>query len=404
MITNEQLRKRYRLVLISGTTVILSFLLLVMFYRPDYYKASEKSLNRTEQSLITANTTRVYGKDIYETAAAISQITYPATFDENKPNAVILVRGDKKEDGIQAARLIHHPNNAPILYIDKNSLPETTWKEMERLDPKGIFIDRNVKVILVGDVEESIKDKIREKGWRFRHIEGKDPFDLGKNISDYLAAFHGDHRDDVMIAPVEKPELGLPQTSWNAHMGDGFFFVTQDGVPPETARALKDRYRDAYIYLMGSDTDIPPEVEEELAKYGHIQRIPGSDDLYKLSVGFAGYKDMGKNFSWWIGKSPRSFGWGIAEAGHNFIFVNPKDWQAAVAAAVLSHKGKHGPQLLVSKDTIPQPVVKYLETVKPSQSAPQEQLFNHGWIIGSTDSISKETQVEIDRLLGYGKG
>lgn len=206
-----------------------------------------------------------------------------------------------------------------------------------------------------------------------------------------------------MIAPVEKPELGLPQTSWNAHMGDSFFFVRQNDMPSATARALKDRYNDAYIYLMGSSVDISAQVEKELAKYGHIQRIPGGNNLYNLFVGFAGYKDIGGNFGWWIDKSPRNFGWGIAEAGHNFIFVNPKNWQGAVAASVLSHKGKHGPQLLVEKDSIPEPVKKYLETVKTHASAPQEQQFNHGWIIGSQDSISKAVQIQLDRLLEYKK-
>lgn len=137
---------------------------MLAFYQPDYYSETQKIQTSDKNSILTGNTTRVYGKDIYETAAAVAQITYPATFDEDKPNAIILVRGDKKKDAIQAARIIHHPVNAPILYIEKDSIPEVTWKEMERLDPQGIFIDRNTKTVLVGNIGESVKKKIREKG------------------------------------------------------------------------------------------------------------------------------------------------------------------------------------------------------------------------------------------------
>lgn len=401
MITRDFLKKLYRQICLFGGGILVIILLIFFLYQPDYYKGFNENETNVKDTLVTGNTVRINGKDVYETAAAISQITYPATFDDDKPNAVILVRSDKKEDSIAAAGVIHHPINAPILYIEKDNIPKATLKEIERLDPQGVFVDNNVKIYLIGDIGDNIKKELKEEKWKYRHIKGKDPFTLGKNIDDFIAAIHGDHSDVVMVAPIEKPEYGLVQASWNAHMGDGFFYIKKDEVPKETAKALEERYEDAYIYILGNKNSITENVQAQLAKFGHIQWIPGNEDVYKQSVGFAGYKDIGKNFGWWINKRHRDFGWGIAEAGHNFIFVNPKDWQIAVAASVLSHKGKHGPILLVKDDELPEDIKNYLKTVKPVRTTSQEQLYNHGWIIGGTDSISEKIQGEIDSLLSY---
>ena len=44
-------------------------------------------------------------------------------------------------------------------------------------------------------------------------------------------------------------------------------------------------------------------------------------------------------------------------------------------------------------------VKRYLDTVKPTEGAPNDQLNNHGWILGGTDLISWEAQTDIDMLL-----
>ena len=401
---NDILKKLYYRVLFIGIPLILGILLFLFFYNPNYGVEKDVIIKGIKEEIITPNTVRISGENFYETTIAISQTVYPATFEDNKPNAVILVRDDKKTDAIQAARIIHHPIDAPILYINSNNIPKITLDEIKRLDPQGIFVDGNRKVILIGDIEESVIDVIRKEGWKYRHIEGSDPFTLGKNISDYIAEIHGDHRDVVMIASIDEPDYGFVQGSWNAHMGDGFFFVERDTIPEKTIEALEDRYGDAYIYILGKEPYISEKVREELGKYGHVQEIPKNDDIYSQSVAFAGFKDIGKNFGWWIDKKTRDFGWGISEAGHNLIFANPKEWQSTVAASVLSHRGKHGPLILVSGDELLEGTSNYIKLLQPKYISPQEQVYNHGWIIGSTDLIPKKLQIEIDGLLQYKRG
>ncbi|APF25480.1 cell wall binding repeat 2 family protein [Clostridium sporogenes] len=399
MITNENLNKIYKIVLTIILIISVFLIGLLFFYKPNYYKDKINIKNENKYQRVTANTVRIEGKDLYETCTSISQIVYPSTFRGDRPNAVILVRSDKVQDAMLAARVSHDPINAPILFTKKNSIPESTLKEIERLNPEGLFVDGNAKIILIGDIGEEIKNTLNKKNLKYRHIKGKDAYDLSLNIDNYLAAFQGDHKDVVIIAPIEKPEYSLAQASWNAHNGDGFFFVEKNKVPEPVKKALKARYGGAYIYILGDKIHISNKVKKELAKYGHVERIPGGENIYNQAVSFATYKDVGKNFSWWFHKKSRDFGWGITQPGHNFIFVNPDNWQVAVASSLLSHKGKHAPILLVYKNSIPKNLKDYLYTIKPSYISSQEISNNHGWIIGNSDYISDINQVKIDSLL-----
>jgi hypothetical protein len=134
-----------------------------------------------------------------------------------------------------------------------------------------------------------------------------------------------------------------------------------------------------------------------------VQRVPGRD-AYEISVAFAGYRDAGLDRGLWIGWSTRDFGWGIGEAGHNFTFANPDDWQTAVAGSLLSHLGKHGPMILVPSEGVPEATARYLGSVRPALGAPGDQLLNHGWILGDTRRIRWSTQADIDALLEPGHG
>jgi hypothetical protein len=119
------------------------------------------------------------------------------------------------------------------------------------------------------------------------------------------------------------------------------------------------------MYLLGDTNVVSSRVQRELAAYGTVQRVPGRD-AYEISVAFAGFRDAGLNQGRWIGFSARDFGWGLAEAGHNFTFVSPEDWQLAVTGSLLSHMGKHGPMLLLAPGGLSEATTRYLEMVRPT--------------------------------------
>ena len=106
----------------------------------------------------TVNTTRVGTDDPVETAVAVAQIVYPVTEEENSPGAVVLVNRNELAEVIAAAsRVQHFPVNAPLLYVDKDSIPALTRAELIRLRPEGVPMDGNVQVYLVGSVGAAVR-------------------------------------------------------------------------------------------------------------------------------------------------------------------------------------------------------------------------------------------------------
>ncbi len=354
-----------------------------------------------ENALVTGFTTRYAGQNVYEVAVTLAQATFPATRHANQPGAIILARPDRKEELMTAVSIIHHPIDAPILFVDQDRLPAETQAVLERFHPEGVAFDRKVQVIVVGSISDRVIQEVEALGLKVRHIRGgqDDPASLAAAVDDYRASIHADHPDTVVVASLDQPDFALPALSFVAHMPTGFAFVTRDSIPEATRGLLSRRFGPTFMYLMGPESAISEGVARELARYGHVQRL-AAPDPYALSVYFAGYRDSGQDFGYWIGRKARDFGWGIAESGHNFTFVNPDHWAEGLAATVLSHRGKHGPILLVQQDTVPEPVRRYLaETVRPRPADPRDQLFNHGSIVGSTEAISSRLQGELDGLL-----
>jgi hypothetical protein len=365
-------------------------------------KPGEMGRLASNQDLVTVNTTRIGSDDPVETAVAVAQIIYPVTEEENSPGAVILInRANLAEALVAASRVQHFPVNAPLLYVDENRIPELTQNELLRLTPEGVAMDGNVQVYLVGTIGDEVRRQVEELGYRTRVLRATGPTELAEVVDDWSSTQHGDHKNDVVIANLDNLEPAIPSAFWNAHMGDGLAFVTDAGIPESTRRMLRRRAHGPWLYLFGDESVISTEIARELAQYGQVTRMPRSG-LPEISTFFAGFKDIGANWGAWYAQDNRDFGWGISEAGHNAIFVNvggPEGWQNALPATTLSHMGKHAPMLAVNRDGVPDVVRTYLEILKPYPTAPQQQLLNHGWIIGGERTISWETQVALDGLL-----
>lgn len=351
--------------------------------------------------MMTANTYRVAGRDPYETAVAIAQMIYPANREADEPTAVILTRSDDEASLFATVSLIHHPIDAPILYVEPDHLPPVTAAALVRFKPHGNPFDRKVTAYVVGAVGDQVVQEVRQLGYSIRRIRGAtdSPADLAKAVDDYRSEIHALHPPTVVVASLDGVDFAIPALSFVAHMPTGFAYVTRDTIPDATRAELRARFVGAYLYLLGPTSVISDHVASELARYGHVVRL-GAADPPSESVLFASFRDSGHWFGWWVGRTPRDFGWGMTEPGHNFTFVNPADWQEAAPAAIFSHRGKHGAMLLVKADRIPESVARYLnETVKPSRGAVDDQLFNHGQIIGGTGAISSRVQDELDAAL-----
>lgn len=356
---------------------------------------------------VTPNTTRVGSDDPVVTAVAVSQLIYPATEEENTPGAVILVnRNEPAEAFLAASRVQHFPVNAPLLYVDGDRLLDLSRDELMRLRPEGVMADGNVQVYLVGTIGDEVERRVRELGFRTRRLRAETPVELAVALDDWSSTVHADHRNNVVIANLDRLGPAIPSAFWNAHMGDGAAFVTDWGVPEPTVGLLKRRANGPWIYLFGDESVVSPQTARELARYGHVTRVPGRTPA-EVSARFAAFHDVGRNWGAWIFAGARSFGWDINEAGHNAIFARldgPGGWQNVLPAATMSHMGKHAPVLLLDGGRIAPAVASWLRAAKPYPTAPGQQLLNHGLIIGGEETIPWEVQAELDLRLDAFRG
>ncbi len=357
-----------------------------------------------DQANFTANTVRLPGSTPEEQAILLTQTVYPATREDNAVGAILLCPQDEKIAFTAMSRITHMPVNAPMLYLTEDGhISEATLREMRRLRPDGVLQDERTDVYAVNVPEEEIK-KIKETlDYRVRSFNEKDPILLAELLDRWQATLKSDYPDEMVISAIDHPDgmkHGMGAMGWNAHMGKGFAWVYQDSIPAATIKMLNRRFwdYDSYIYLTGGPEVISDKVARQLAQYGLTRRIFG-DNVYASNTVNAGYKDYGRNLGWWWGWKPRSFGWGIAQAGHNFIIGNADHILEMIPAAVLGHMGKHGPILLVKQDSVPKAVHDYLTMVKPFATGPQETILNFGWIIGNEDQVTNKVQQDIDLLL-----
>lgn len=357
------------------------------------------------EAIATAYTTRLPASDPERQAIVLAQTVYGGTREENSAGAIILCPQDERLAFTAMNRITHMPVNAPMLYFKADgSLSQATVREMHRLHPDGVVQDGRVQVYVVGTPPPDVMRVIKyDLGYKVRQFAETDAVALAEVLDRWQAAMKSDHPDEVVVCAIDHPAgiaHGMGAMGWNAHMGKGFAWVRRDSVPEETHRILARRFGNegAYIYLTGGPDIISDRVATELSRYGLVRRIQG-DDAFATNAITAGYKDFGRALGWWWGWSARSFGWGIAQAGHNYIIVNSDDLLGAIPAVLLGHMGKHGPVLLVREKEVPASVGHYLETVRPFRSGPTATIRNHAWIIGDEARLSWNVQKEIHRLL-----
>jgi hypothetical protein len=390
---------------LAGLVVLLVGLFwIVSTWEPQGEQLSASATQNAELLELTGTTARLAGTDYLETATAYSQAIYAAAQDQDRPGAVVLVRDDDPATAIATTRLQHMPVNAPMLFVTDGGtrLPEATQDELERLGPEGVMMDNNVQVYLAGDISPAVATQIEtELGLSTRRIYAEDPVAYTEVLDEFLAVLESDHREIVFIGALEALQYSLPAANWNAHAGDAFAYVTDEGVPEATKRMLDRRAPNyPYIYVFAPPSMVGPEVMAALAQYGHVQRVPG-ETPQEMAVRWAGYKDSGRMLGWWFGQRERGPGWGVAEPGHNTILANSSDWREVVTTGVLSHMGKHAMLMLTNEDgSLPESVRTYMgDVLKPTYTYPNQQVFNFAWIAGPDESVPDPVMREYAELL-----
>jgi hypothetical protein len=342
-------------------------------------KSDEPSADLGFPFLATKNTTRIAGADPIADAAGVARAVFPATSDETRPNAVVLIDARDWRAGIAGAVLASTPVRAAVLLSNGPELPGATRDALAALRPTGANVPGGAQVIRVGDVA-------RPAGLRTTDIAAGDPFALARAIDAFQTRARRSAGQRVLVVSADAPAFAMPAAAWAAKAGDPVLYVRRDSVPPDTRAALlaHDQPR---IYVLGPPSTISAATLRGLKRLGTVKRL-GADDPIDSAVSFARYIDP-------------NFGWGVVDPGHGLVFARTNRPLDAAAAAPLSVSGSYGPLLvLASAGGLDGAVGQYLLDIQPGYTRdPVRGVYNHGWIIGDDGAISVATQARIDSLL-----
>lgn len=347
-----------------------------------------KSGNQKRLSMDTKNITRISQDDPVNVAVETSQLIWPASHEGNRPGTILLGIENDWQTNLPAVTLVHHPNDGPLLYAEKNSIPKVTMDELKRLNPKGSEKNQGIQVLLTGDFSDDVRKQLVDEGMKVDTVKGKNPADTAANVDAYYAKASGDLPQSVIVGSMDAPEYTLPAANWIAHMPEPLLYVRKDDVPKETIDALKKRKDKANIYILGPESAVSASVEKKLKQYGKVKRISGRTPE-ENAIAFAKFKD----------KSTK-FGWGVTNPGHGLTFNRTDHVESAIVSAPFSHMGKHAPMLLLDQDKLSEPMHHYLMSLQPKfKDDPTVGPYNHAFMIGSEKMIPFTTQGMIDQIL-----
>jgi hypothetical protein len=374
-------------------------------------------------TIATKTTTRLYGTNPFQEAVSVTQHVWPSALPENAPNennndpdrpwGVTLVTPDDPLTAITAVPLLHFPNDAPILYVNRNGIPQVTADEIKRLGDTGISRYHNVDAFLVGAAANpGVEKQLRAMGMKYATVTAPNVPSLADTVDKLYGSIQNpdtgvpvmdNGSENVMVGSMQSYQYLLPATHWVAHMASGLLWVNQNSVPQPTIDALQRRHGHARIYLFGGPQQISGTVADQLSQYGTVVRVTNNDNVAFNANPTDTAVDTAITFAkMWDGAG--EVGWKITGPGHGFTLVNINDWQGAVASAPLSHLGFHAPLLFTnSSGTLPPQLDAYYKSVAPTYTTtPADGPYNMSYVIGSWNQVTWPLEAHVDYISEMG--
>lgn len=235
----------------------------------------------------TAITTRLSGRDRYETAVAISKHGW------QEAHTVVIARGDDYADALSGVPLAH-ALGAPILLTDKNNLSSVVKNEINRLQASNVYLLGGN-----GALSPEIEREIKAMGINVSRISGENRFATAAEVARELASIKPFSRA-VMVYGMNFPDA-LAAAPYAAMNGLPILLVNKTTLPDATMAAIQDLGLSEFFIVGGTGvinetavSMLPSKTRIygtnrfgtalELAKYFK----PGSEKLYiATGLGFA---------------------------------------------------------------------------------------------------------------------
>jgi hypothetical protein len=346
---------------------------------------------RGAASVSTTNTTRLGGSNPAIDAAAVAVAAYPGLTPATRPPAVVLVSESDWQAALAASVLAGSPLHAPLLYSEGSTLPAVSADALQRMEPTGTAtlgtLPGHRPIGLVRIVQ--VGDAATPPGYLTGVVKGRDPAALAVAIERLASALRGRTPHQVIVTAANgPPAMTMPAAGLSAQTGAPILYVDRLRIPRATGAELA-RLGHISIYVVGPSTVVSERVKKQLEGFGSVTRIAGPTPATN-AIAVARFSDG-------------SFGWGVVEPGHGFVFANAGRALDGPAAAPLSASGDYGPLLLLeSPNRIGSALGGYLSDLQPGSppSGPVHGVYNHGWLIGDESAISALTQARLDTVLG----
>jgi hypothetical protein len=186
----------------------------------------------------TKTTHGLYGANPFDEAVSVTQHIWPAVVPLNdptennnvpdRPRGLTLLTPDNPLTAITAVPLLHFPDDAPILFVTKNGIPQVTLNEIKRLGDTGISRFNNVDAFLVGAAANpAVESQLKAAGLKYVEVTASSVPELANKV-------------DQLYGSVENPDTGV------ADMGNGIQNVmvgSMDGTDYRYLRRGRARVR-----------------------------------------------------------------------------------------------------------------------------------------------------------------
>ena len=196
---------------------------------------------------------RLAGATRYDTACAISKETF------KKADTVILAYGLNYADALAGVPLAS-AYNAPILLTAKESLPDETLSEIQRLGAKQI-------IILGGEgaVGTEIEQELQKNGFTekmIKRIAGKTRFETAEKIAQELESVSGNAPSEVFIVYYDSYADALSASTAAAIKGAPVLYAAKEGTLNESTASYLTKTAGGVskAYVIGGEGAISAEM------------------------------------------------------------------------------------------------------------------------------------------------
>ena len=289
---------------------------------------------------INQSTSRISGKDRYETSVAISKAGW------SEATSVIIASGLDYPDAL-AASALSKLKDAPILLTQKDALAPITLAEIKRLKATQVFLMGGTGVI-----GEGIESQLKGLGIGITRIGGIDRYDTSKKIAEIIGVNNG----IIVSSDVNFPDA-LSIATIAGMKSIPILLSPKDSLNPSIAAFIKGKTIPV-SYIVGGTGVLSSSIESSLPNSKRLGDVDRYATNLKINNEFAG------DFN---------FDTVYLASGNNFA--------DALSGSALAVKSK-APIFLTNKDSISDATINFIKSKN----------VKHVIILGGTGAISTDVE------------